>query len=520
MTMAHRLSGYKRVVLYGAGTMAREVYSGLLKCGISVSFCVVTQKTEVFFMETIPIYALSERNDMLKDNDTIVLLAVSKLYEVEIEHTLKEFGINRWIRFSDFVVEDILEEYRDKSIEQCLDEIIEWRVIDLGCDWEKFEVIKKELKAEIEDRKVNENKIIFAIGDLTPRVLKIINALQNTKFEIKVFFYPDIEVRTICKKEFEKLRIVSKECTSREELMYHIILEHAKLVHMFSKIENTIISYILVKLRSIMPALIFDQYDIINEFYYKYPSNWMEEERFCLENADGVCNRGYELEYLGKEKGYFFRGKLLQFFDYCKNDNLVKYELKDKNDLSICYAGGVTTEKEYPNSVVVCWLELAKMCMEAQCHLHIYPARWIEELYFEYIELEKYNNYFHFHYPVSSDLLRQELSQYDYGIHPIKAGFLEQEVIAYNKKEKVIYGVTNHFYDYLDAGIPIIAASPILFVKDFAEKGVLIPWTIEEYNFDFLRANKEKYRKAVIKVQEELQIKKHICKLTKFYDDL
>lgn len=518
IAMAHKVSQYKKVVIYGAGTMAKKVYDGLLKCGISISFCVVTEKCEHYLVKTIPIYSIEECKNILKDDETIILLAVSKIYEIEIEDILREQGINRWLCLSSFVVQDLLQENRNKSLEKHLDEIIEWEIVNIKGDWKTFEIRKKQLELEISTKEINDNKIIFAIGDLTPRVLKIINALQNTKYEIKILFYPNTSMRSICKEEFEKSGIIFIECTCIEELIYHIITEHAKIVHMFSKIENTIVSYILIKLRPIMPHLVFEQYDIINGFYYNYPLNWLEEEKFCLENADGLCNRGYELDCLAQKYDYHFKGKVLQFFDYCRNDSLVECEMKFKEELSICYAGGVITEKEYPNSPIVCWLELAKMCKEAQCHLHIYPARWSEDIYAEYIEIEKYNEFFHFHYPVPSDLLSRELSQYDYGIHPIKANFLEQEIIAYNRKDKIIYGVTNHFYDYLDAGIPIIAVSPTLFAKNFAKKGVLIPWTIEEYNFDYLRKNKKKYKEIVKKVQKELQIKNHIHKLIEFYD--
>lgn len=520
MTMAHRLSLYNKVILYGAGTMARKIYAGLLKCGISITFCVVTEKKESFFMESIPVYELKECKDILQDSETIILVAVSKLYEAEIEGILKESGINSWVCVSDFIVDDLLEEYRDKSEEECLDEIAEWKVVNSGNDWKSFRLIRKEIEKEIKVKKNSENKIIFAVGDLTPRALKIISAMQNTKNEIKLLYYPDTSIRAICTEEIDKTGISIRECKCIEELIYYIIVEHARILHMFSKIENTIISYILVKMRSLMPYLIYDQYDIINEFYYKYPSNWLEEERFCLENADGVCNRGYELDYLKQKFSYHFKGKVIQFFDYCRNDRNVYNKPELKEELSICYAGGVITEKEYPDSPVVCWLELAKICMVAQCHLHIYPANWSEERYAEYIKLQKCNEFFHFHYPVSSDLLYQELSKYDYGIHPIKVNFLEQEIIAYNKRDKLIYGVTNHFYDYLDAGIPIIAASPTLFAESFEKKGVLIPWAIEEYDFDFLRKNKEVYRERVKKVRQELQIKNHIHELIQFYDSL
>ena len=134
--------------------------------------------------------------------------------------------------------------------------------------------------------------------------------------------------------------------------------------------------------------------------------------------------------------------------------------------------------------------------------------------------MEKRNPFFHFHHPVPSRLLCAELAQYDYGIHPVRADFLQKEVNGYNKKEKLIYGVTNKFFDYIDAGIPIIAASPTLFAKYFESMGALIPWTIEEYNFKELRKNKSMYKKKAESAFTELQIKNHIHKLISFYHSL
>lgn len=516
--MAHKLSQYTRVVLYGAGNIAEKIYEGLLKCNISISFCVVTEKSENFFMGSIPIYELKECKAILQDSESIILVAVSKQYELEIENILKESGIRSWIRFSDFTVGELLEEYRDKSAEQCLEEVAEWKVVNSGDDWKDFEQIKKKIEEDVRI-KDNENKILFVIGDLTPRVLKIIKALQYKNREVKVLLHPMVFFRQVCEEEFLQLGIIYRKCKCIEELIYNIIKEHVKIVHIFSHCNNTIIPYVLIKMRSILPCLVYDEYDIINEFYIDYPVDWLKEERYCLENADGICNRGYELEYL-KQYGYSFKGKTIHFFDYCKDDDYHTDILNDKDELSICYAGGVITEKEYPDSAIVCWMDLLKRCEKAHCHLHIYPSEWSESNYTEYIELGKHNEFFHFHRPVSSEKLKKELSRYDYGIHPVRANYMEQEHIAYIKREKLIYAVTNHFYDYLDAGIPIIAATPVLFISSFLQKGVLLPWTIEEYDFDFLRNNKIVYRKRVEKIRLELQIKNHINELIDFYSSL
>ncbi len=518
--MAYELSKYKKVVLYGIGNMAQIVYEGLCKYNIEIDYCVVSKKQNSYFMDSVPVFEVQERIAELKDKNTVILISVSKLYENEIEDILKKNKIKEYLRFTDFVYESLLEEYRSKDIEQCKKEITIWKLISSKRKWEEFEIVKEEINQEINNGEQNSNKIIFAVGDLSPRVLKILKALKNEKIVIKILFYPDAYIRPFCWEELQKIEIQYTQCKDIEELLYEIIKEHVKTVHIFSQGRNTIIPYILIKMRSILPNLVYDEYDIINEFYCDYPEECLEEERFCLENADGVCNRAYELDYLAEKFGYSYKGKTIQFFDYCRDDEIIKRTDCLNDELSICYAGGVLAEKDYPNSIFSCWLELAKMCEKAQCHLHVYPAIWSEENYAEYIETDKTNMYFHFHQPVPSDSLRQELSQYDYGIHPIHAGFLDQDTAAYYKRDKMIYAVTNHFYDYLDAGLPIIAAWPILFAKSFEKKGILLPWTVEEYNFDFLRKNKSDFKNRVETVRKELRMKNHIYKLLEFYNSL
>ena len=48
--MAHKLFEYKKIVLYGTGNMAKEVYIALRELNIPVCCCVVTEKQSDNFM--------------------------------------------------------------------------------------------------------------------------------------------------------------------------------------------------------------------------------------------------------------------------------------------------------------------------------------------------------------------------------------------------------------------------------------------------------------------------------------
>ena len=118
------------------------------------------------------------------------------------------------------------------------------------------------------------------------------------------------------------------------------------------------------------------------------------------------------------------------------------------------------------------------------------------------------------------DKLVNELSQYDYGIVPTKDNVWEKEFSGYNTKYKYIYAATNKYFDYLDAGLPIIAGLPLKMVECLEKKGVLINWKNGQYDFEYLRKMKDKMKSNVMMVKEELRIGRHINKLLDFYESI
>ncbi len=82
------------------------------------------------------------------------------------------------------------------------------------------------------------------------------------------------------------------------------------------------------------------------------------------------------------------------------------------------------------------------------------------------------------------------------------------------------YATTNKFFDYLDAGLPIVAAGPIKLAEYFEEKGVLLKKTIEEYDFEELRNRKKELKANVSTVRKAMQIENHIDELLEFYKAL
>jgi len=120
-----------------------------------------------------------------------------------------------------------------------------------------------------------------------------------------------------------------------------------------------------------------------------------------------------------------------------------------------------------------------------------------------------------FHEPVPPDRLVIELSQYNIGIHMIKA-----------KSESYIYSLPNKFFDYIMAGLMIgITKFPVMvdFVKKF-DIGIFTedysPYSLAA-KLNLLDKNMiDKYRKNSIKLAKKYNAENEMEKLHQIYDSL
>ncbi len=515
----------KRIVMYGAGCLAKILNAELAQSGIGVNYCVVSHKdSNVNAFEGIPLYAVDDRISDMRKEEVITLISVTEKYEKEIEEILLRNGIFRYLLISRYVRKtDSFRIYQNKSEQEYLDEIAEWYADANHLPFYDLDEIKKQLKDIIQKNSRRKDKAVFAVGNFSPRVIKMAGALHKKGFEVEILFYPGIWILDCFLDALLHVADSCKMCESIEELMYGIMVSQAEIVHLFSSIEVSYVARILIQRKKLFSKLIFDQYDIGNGMYIEtneLTKEMLDDERYCLEHADGVCFRGYEQEYLLNEMNYKMEGAAINFFDYCQDDEFDESKDCDNGALTLCYAGGIATEQEWPGASYACLLEFAGICEKSKCHLHVYPSHWDEQRFSEYIDLDRKSDYFHFHKPVSYRDLRQELKQYDYGIHIIKNNFLKREKDGYYTRNKLIYAVTNHFYDYLEAGLPIIAAYPVKFAEYFEKKNVLLNWTLEEFDFEQLICRRKELKQNAIQVKKQLSVGKQIEKLIGFYNML
>lgn len=505
-------------IIYGCGLIATEVYTELKKIQLLPQYCVITEKkkeNEVFF--DMPVYEINDKADDIRKKNTCVVLAVNERNREEIEKTLLNLGITNYIGLSSFL-RKTADEYWKMSTADCLEEVASWHLEHLG-EFGKDPVEEVHAIQEwLANRKINERKIIFVVGALTPRTIKIMQALLKCGFEVEVLASPIAVLQQICMNQLESLEVTIIKCQSLEELIYRLLISDGKVVHLFTHRGHSHYDRVLIKHKSLFAPIVYDEYDVVGVFYTNEPQVVIDNEKYCLENVAGVCNRGFEIEYLVNEHNYKIKGYVIQFQDYCNEIQCVN-GMPTESEMSLCYVGGILAYDEWPEFADG-FLELAEECRKNKCHFHVYPIMWDTSKYVFYKEMEKNNTYFHLHMPISFEKLAEEISMYDYGVFPIKRKILTQKTFMYNTHEKAIYGTTNKYFDYLDAGLPIVAAHSRKQIDFFEKIGVVLDWTIEDYDFDELRRRKKELKEKVILEREKLRMSNQIHKLVDLFDSI
>lgn len=507
-----------KLIIYGAGNFARTYGKELIQKGMHIEYCIVTKKERnITYFDDIFVYSIDEKIEDIRRNGIVILVMVSDSLVSEIKDILERYGLKNYLLLTDFI-RTSFEHKKSVQIEKdWIEYIAEWYVDTSFLSITDLYQAKKEIKAIISDKK-SERRIVFIAGHVAPRVIKMAEALIESGYDITILFYSKI---TLNNHIYEELKEIADcfFCEYMEEILFRIVNSRAKIVHILSNYNNgsTTASYMLIHAKSILPKIVFEQYDIANGMYWSVEKRILQEERFCLENSDGVCCRGNEIDFLLNKMHFNIKGKIIKFFDYIGNE-ILYYE--NSNELSLCYGGYFVTEKEYPGVVYACMLEFAKLCEKNHCHFHLYPSVWDEKRYKDYIELSQKSIYFHFHTPISYKELIKNISHFDYEVIPCKKGFLQKRENGTYTQMKMIYAATNKFFDSLEAGLPIIAPFPVKFADYFEKKGVLLNWTIDKFDFDQLRKRKVELKKKVNEFREQLRMKYRIHDLIDFYNTL
>lgn len=508
-------------VFYGTGMIAEVLFNKLVRKDCLPLYCVISNLKEgVNSFNGISVYGFEEKYEEIERENLCVVIAVSEVYENEIIEKLKEKKINNFILGSKYIWNPVNEKnfnkiYKEKEEKWFFSQIEEWYLDSREEKIEDIEFVQK-------DFKVNTGKIIFVVESFSARVIKIAIALKDKGKEVEVLLNEQMKNRIWNKyiAYLDRKNIKYSYYSIIEELMYLLLKKGKCVVHVFAHMWNPYVAYLLIKNKKMFGFVVFENYDIGNGFYLMIEQKLLALEQWCLENADGISYREYDIDFLKSDLNIQLCEKRISFFDYCLGSN-VEIVLKDESDsLSLCYVGGLHTDVNNLLNPFSGLLELAEECEKAKCHLYVYCSSWDEEKYKEYIKKDKELLYFHFCKPLPHEKLLEEISKYDFGIASVRDGNWGDKNSSIHTKYKYIYGCANKYFDYLDAGLPIISSFPEKLCECLEEKNILLNWTNGQYDFEFLYKVKDEMKKRVLEVRKEWEINVHINRLIDFYDSL
>ena len=201
--------------------------------------------------------------------------------------------------------------------------------------------------------------------------------------------------------------------------------------------------------------IVFDDYDVMagmvkEDFARKHYPGQLELERFCLENADGLCCRSLETQHAKRRLGYRFKGSRLFFPDYMWSDATSANSEKPwtgRCNRAVVYCGNM------PSSNRLSYIgQIAQRLAIAGWDLHLYPS------YDRFQVPEKgasdQPSNLHIHSRQDCRVLIDKLSQYAVGLQiPNKLANRG----AYTDVKRT-YSMTGKMFDYLDAGLPVLIA--------------------------------------------------------------
>lgn len=530
------LSRFSKILIYGAGCYANIAYAFLKRAGMKegIDSFVVTELKGHRDIDGIPVRCVDEIA-FWDDEQVVVLIAVSHVFEEEIVRILLNRQCLCMLKFADYILQDddFNEMLRRQSNEQFMESIIEEFVWDNHLNSsDELDKRREEIEKYISQRNRSEadrDTIVFISGDMKPRSTKIIGALVKKKYNVIVLEYEYFNELVI--REIEGYNITFSHCENMIDVMRKAI-QYNPLVYYYEPAWGDCIgSEIMLRHKELFGKIVFAPYDILNDGYVQISDKSKLMEKYCLENADGVVWRWFSKEFLEKEKGFIYEGKSIQFLDYCKGFELNE-EVKTDDILKICFVQGGIYElldgqllendgvyKEWARIDTI----LNKIGNVDGCIFHMFIAQCNASDREKLKKLE--SEYFNFKvfYEVKYDKLISIISEYDYGCFFTTSGKDIPEMESFNN---INYGSTyinseaNRFYDYLDANIPIIATRPKKQCDYLNKLGVLVKMDISNIDLDYLRENKELYKKNVEKAKPELLIDNQIARLLDFFEDL
>jgi len=300
-----------------------------------------------------------------------------------------------------------------------------------------------------------EKKLVVIVCDrYFPRAEKIAFALKNSDYKI-------ILIHNFQKNINHSLYEHIFAFNGKYKAYWIAKLFKPQVYHIFSN-WNFEVAEILIRKKP--GKIVFDDYDVLagmvkNNYINSRLPGTLEKERFCLENADGLCCRSIEIQYAKRNMGYKLKGiKNIFFPEYvwvAPETNVNKITKQN----TIAYAGGID---------IAIMTKFAKTIGEINWNLDIYstiPIEKIKKLIPDNISVfDKIDN----------QLLIERIKEYPLALQvPLDIKDIDESVVyTANKKQ---YAMSGKMFDYIQANRTVIVSEL-----------VLISWLLKRYNFALL----------------------------------
>lgn len=363
--------------------------------------------------------------------------------------------------------------------------------------------------------------IVFISEFPWERPAKIASALRNKGISVLLIYV--FEPNNFDPSEYFEFTIKANSPEEAVDIAHRL---RPTLIHLFSYGADQT-SFHLFKKR---PGKIIYDYKDCFENLISPPSAdiWYQVQRDSIEMADGLCCRDMQLWNYCKVNNVRPRGKRMLFLDYCWGNSKNAVSKRGDGEVHTVLAGNFTIEKIQPGSTDTGAIHIARAITNQGVHLHIYPRwhfKYVTEInqMSDYVELAQNSPYFHIHEPVPMGNFTAELSQYDYGLGIIQGALFKEIGIHSTKNRHERYGMATRWYDYLEAGLDILASEELHFMyRVMRNSGVAVPARPEYFlNNDLkatlLRRNGEYKQLRINAAREKLSIHNNIHKLIDFY---
>ena len=330
-------------------------------------------------------------------------------------------------------------------------------------------IIREHKQLQLFCNSVNNNTIIIVCDKFTPRIDKIIYGISTLKkYKIVMIYRKSKLIKGFDNENIDKVVIVK----SIYKVLWIAKRINPLIFHVFSSWDFDF-AYSLIKNNGkIKSKIVFDDYDVFAgmvrvEYLKNKYFGQLQKEKFCLENADGLCCRSLETQYTKKYLNYNYKGKRIFFPEYLWDNPIKKKSFLPERNLLI-YIGNIS------NSIA----KLAELIKKINWDFVIYS------------HLKSKIKILNVHKPLKPKDLIRAISRYEYAIQ-LPACLLDENK-KINTDAKYYYSTAGKIFDYLEAGLKVL-------ISDEEHQ----KWILKRYN-------------AAIEIEKENPLDDIIKKLSTF----